>query len=187
MEKLTLDQVINGIEPASKEYEELAKKQIEDIAMPPWALGKLCDLAVTLAGIERTVKPSVDKKIILTMAADHGVAEDGVSAFPQEVTVQMAQNILLGGAGVNVLGKAVGAEVRLTDMGVKEDISGLPGAEKLNIVKIAPGSENMHKGPAMTREQAVAALEAGINIANQAVADGAQLLGTGDRSLYLPA
>ncbi|MGI6110001.1 MAG: nicotinate-nucleotide--dimethylbenzimidazole phosphoribosyltransferase, partial [Eubacteriaceae bacterium] len=75
MEKLTLDQVINGIEPASKEYEELAKKQIEDIAMPPWALGKLCDLAVTLAGIERTVKPSVDKKIILTMAADHGVAE----------------------------------------------------------------------------------------------------------------
>ena len=118
--------------------------------------------------------------IILTMAADHGVAEDGVSAFPQEVTVQMAQNILLGGAGVNVLGRAAGAEVRLTDMGIKEDISGLPGAENLNIVKIAPGSENMHTGPAMTREQAVAALEAGINIANQAVADGAQLLGTGD-------
>ena len=180
MEKLTLAQTIDGIEPASKEYEELARKQIEDIAMPPWALGKLCDLAVTLAGIERKVKPTVDKKIILTMAADHGVAEDGVSAFPQEVTVQMAQNILLGGAGVNVLGRAAGAEVRLTDMGIKEDISGLPGAENLNIVKIAPGSENMHTGPAMTREQAVAALEAGINIANQAVADGAQLLGTGD-------
>lgn len=57
------------------------------------------------------------------MAADHGVTEDGVSAFPQEVTVQMTQNILLGGAGVNVLGRAAGAEVRLTDMGIKEKIS----------------------------------------------------------------
>ena len=109
MEKLTLAQTIDGIEPASKEYEELARKQIEDIAMPPWALGKLCDLAVTLAGIERKVKPTVDKKIILTMAADHGVAEDGVSAFPQEVTVQMAQNILIGGVGGTVMGRAAGA------------------------------------------------------------------------------
>ncbi|MCQ4823089.1 nicotinate-nucleotide--dimethylbenzimidazole phosphoribosyltransferase, partial [Eubacterium callanderi] len=66
--------------------------------------------------------PCVDKKMILTMAADHGIAEEGVSAFPQEVTMQMVANIVAGGAGVNVLGKASGAEVRLVDMGVKEDM-----------------------------------------------------------------
>lgn len=179
-EELTLEQVIEGIEPEDKEMREAAKAHILDIATPPWALGRLYDLAEDLCAIKRTLTPSVKNKKILTMAADHGVADEGVSAFPQEVTVQMAGNILLGGAGVNVLGKAAGADVILTDMGVKEDLSGLPGAEKLNIVKIANGSEDMMKGPAMTREQAIQAVEAGIKTAVDAVNDGAELLGTGE-------
>ncbi|MDO4289051.1 MAG: nicotinate-nucleotide--dimethylbenzimidazole phosphoribosyltransferase [Eubacterium sp.] len=181
MEKLTLNHVIESVEPKDPEWEAKACAHVEALAIPPWSLGQVLTLGVQLCGIQRTLNPHVDKKMILTMAADHGIAEEGVSAFPQEVTLQMVGNIVAGGAGVNVLGKASGAEVRLVDMGVKADMPELVASGKIIDAKIAHGSENFHKGPAMTREQAIAALEAGINVATQMIVEeGVELLGTGD-------
>ncbi len=178
---MSLNKILSGITPANKEAQARATAYINTIAIPPWALGRLLDLAVQLAGITGKTQPTVSKKRIFTMAADHGVADEGVSAFPQEVTVQMAGNILLGGAGVNVLGRASGADVQLVDMGVKEDLSALPNADRLKIVKIAAGSENMHKGPAMTREQAEEAILAAYDLVSEAIEkDGVDLLGTGE-------
>ena len=116
MSALTLKDVIENIEPKDPDWESKACAHVESLAIPPWSLGQVLTLGVQLAGIKRTIHPCVDKKMILTMAADHGIAEEGVSAFPQEVTMQMVANIVAGGAGVNVLGKASGAEVRLVDM-----------------------------------------------------------------------
>lgn len=177
-----LNELTESVEPSSKEYREKAHEHILDIATPPWALGRLYDLAEDLCAMQRTLTPNVAEKRILTMAADHGVAEEGVSAFPQEVTVQMAQNILLGGAGVNVLGKCAGCDVTLVDMGVKEDLTGLEGAdERLKAEgKFKNGSGNIRKGPAMTREEAARAVLAGAAAAIDAVDEGATLLGTGE-------
>ncbi len=177
----TLDQVINATEPKDPQWEAKACKHVEDLAIPPWSLGQVLTLAVGLCGIQRTLTPNVDKKMILTMAADHGVAEEGVSAFPQEVTLEMVRNIVAGGAGVNVLAKASGAEVRLVDMGVKADMPELVKKGAIIDAKVAYGSNDMRKGPAMTREQAIQALENGINVATaMIVEEGVQLLGTGD-------
>ncbi len=181
MSKLTLEETVKRIEPKSKEWESKAAKHVESLAMPPWALGDVCRLGVKIAGIQRTVDIDVSKKMIFTMAADHGVADEGVSAFPQEVTVEMMKNIALGGAGVNVLGRAAGIQVRLVDMAVKEDFPDL--VEKGVIVdhKITHCSKNMRKGPAMTREQAIAAVEAGIDLADKAINnEGVKMLGTGE-------
>lgn len=181
MSALTLKDVIENIEPKDPDWESKACAHMESLAIPPWSLGQVLTLGVQLAGIKRTIHPCVDKKMILTMAADHGIAEEGVSAFPQEVTMQMVANIVAGGAGVNVLGKASGAEVRLVDMGVKEDMPDLVKKGAIIDAKIAHGSKNFHKGPAMSREQAIAALEAGINIAAKMIQEeGVELLGTGD-------
>lgn len=180
MSTLTLDHVITSIEPRDPKWEAKSVAHVNELAIPPWALGRILDLGVKLSGIQRTIHPDVSKKMVLTMAADHGVADEGVSAFPQSVTIEMAKNILLGGAGVNVLSKASGATVRLVDMGIKVDLPELV-AQGMVDCKIAHGSEDMRKGPAMTREQATAALEAGIAVADQAInQDGVKLLGTGE-------
>jgi len=181
MNTLTLDYTLAHIEPSDPAWEKKASAHVEELAIPPWSLGELLILGVRLAGMQRTIHPSVDKKMILTMAADHGVAEEGVSAFPQEVTLEMVNNIVAGGAGVNVLAKAAGATVRLVDMGVASDMPALVETGAVVDCKIAHGSRNMRRGPAMSREQAVAALEAGIAAADQAIRqDGVKLLGTGD-------
>lgn len=176
-----LNEIIAAIEPRDHEWEDKACTYIESLAIPPWSLGKVLDLGVQLAGIQKTIHPCVDKKMILTMAADHGIADEGVSAFPQEVTLQMVGAIVAGGAGVNVLGKAAGADVRLIDMGVKADMPELVAQGKIIDKKIAHGSNNFHEGPAMTREQAIDALLSGFDVADKAIKeDGVQLLGTGD-------
>lgn len=181
MSKLTLSEVIDRIEPRDPEWEAKAKEHALALAIPPWALGDLLDLGVKIAGMQHTVNIDVSKKMILTMAADHGVAEEGVSAFPQEVTLEMAANIVRGGAGVNILSKAAGADVRLIDVGIKEDLPDLTATGKMIDRKVAHGSNDFRKGPAMTREQAIAALEVGIDEADRAInEDGVKLLGTGE-------
>lgn len=181
MAKLTLDTVLAGIEPADKSYEEKAKKHVLDIATPPWALGRLYDIGVALCGMQRTTHPDVTKKRVITCGADEGVAEEGVSAFPQAVTQDMLHNIAMGGASINVLAKAVGADVKMVDVGIKGDFPDLVKRGLVIDLKVAYGSQDMRKGPAMTREQAIASIEAGIAEADKAVTeDGVQLLGTGD-------
>nr|MBP8866052.1 nicotinate-nucleotide--dimethylbenzimidazole phosphoribosyltransferase [Acetobacterium sp.] len=162
--KYTLKQVIDNTEPADPKWRQAARDQIEKLAIPPWSLGQLLVVAEQLAGIQRTIRPNVDKKMVITMAGDHGVVAEGVSAFPQEVTPQMVENFVKGGAGINILAKASGAEVIVVDMGVAVDMPELVEQGAIIDCKIAHGTKNFYREPAMTREQAIAALEAGINV-----------------------
>jgi nicotinate-nucleotide--dimethylbenzimidazole phosphoribosyltransferase len=174
---------VKGIEPASGEWRQKAGEHIDKLTMPPRALGRLLDLAEQLAGIRRTIKPRVENKVVVTMAGDHGVVSEGVSAFPQEVTPQMVRNFVAGGAGINVIARVAGARVVVVDMGVAGDLGDLARAGRILSYRIAPGTRNMATGPAMSREQACAALEAGIDIVGVLAAEGLDLLGTGDMGI----
>ncbi|MBC3898020.1 nicotinate-nucleotide--dimethylbenzimidazole phosphoribosyltransferase [Acetobacterium malicum] len=182
--KYTLKHVIDNTEPADPKWRQASRDHIEKLAIPPWSLGQLLVVAEQLAGIQRTIRPNVDKKMVITMAGDHGVVAEGVSAFPQEVTPQMVENFVKGGAGINILAKAAGAEVIVVDMGVAVDMPELVSQGAIIDCKIAHGTKNFYREPAMTREQAIAALEAGINVASKVIEEqGINLLATGDMGI----
>ena len=130
-----------------------AHEALDLLTKPPGSLGRLEELARRLAEISGRFPPRVDHAVIFTLAADHGVTAEGVSAYPQIVTAQMVENLLRGGAAVNVLARHVGAKVVVVDMGVATPLPAHPG---LRSCRIADGTRNMATGPAMTREQAVA-------------------------------
>jgi nicotinate-nucleotide--dimethylbenzimidazole phosphoribosyltransferase len=118
--------------------------------------------------------------VVIAMAGDHGVALQGVSAYPREVTPQMVLNFLHGGAAINVLARHVGARVVVVDAGVAADLDSQPG---LVIKKVAHGTADMTQGPAMSREQAVQAVEAGIEVVEEEIGRGASLVATGDMGI----
>lgn len=174
-------EILNNIDSIDTQIQDQTKEYIYTLAMPPWALGKLLDLAVQLSGIRKEIKPKTGNKMIFTMAADHGIAEEGVSAFPQEVTIQMAENILLGGAGVNVLAEANNAKVQLVDIGVKSDLSHLKGSENLEIIKLKNGTNNFRNGPAMTRDDAIdSILRAYDLVTKKIIEEDLEIIGTGE-------
>ncbi len=177
-----LDETITRIEPQDKDTRARAHRRLESLVMPYWALGRLLDLAEDLAGMTRSLHPSVAKKTIFTMAADHGVAAEGVSKYPQEVTPQMVAAFVSGAAGINALARQAGASVRVVDMGVAADLSRLFAAGKILSRRVGPGTKNIAKGPAMTRDEAVCAVENGIEIALEA-ADDVDVFGTGDMGI----
>lgn len=178
-----LESTLNCIEPTDDAFEEQARSRINTLTMPPRALGRILDLAERLAAITRSLDPPTARKKIVTMAADHGVVAEGVSAFPQEVTGQMVHNFVAGGAAINVLSRLVGADVVVVDMGVAPDLSALADAGKIVSKRIRGGTDNMAKGPAMSREEAVRAVEAGIDVVEALCDDGLDLLGTGDMGI----
>lgn len=180
---LTLDKAIKEIEPGSEEWRHKAKDHLNNLAIPQGSLGQLLELAEQLASIQRSLTPSVRNKVVVTMAGDHGVAAEGVSACPQEVTIQMVNNFVVGGAAINVLAEMAGARVLVVDMGVAADFSDLVKDGKILSRKVDYGTQNMSRGPAMTREQAIQALEAGINLAGDLVREGVEILGTGDMGI----
>ena len=168
------------IEPVNEDAAASAQQRLNRLTKPLGSLGRLEDLATQLAGILGTARPSIQDKAIITMAADHGVAEEGVSAYPKAVTPQMVLNFLRGGAAINVLAKAAGARMIVVDMGVAAE---LPAHPHLISRKIGYGTKNMAVGPAMSPYEARAAIEAGVAIATEAVAEGAAVLGTGDMGI----
>lgn len=174
-----LDALLQEIEPADESIMALAQQHLDNLTKPLGSLGQLEVLARRVSGIRRSLTPTVARKIILTFAADHGVAEEGVSTVPQEVTGQMISNFLGGGAGVNVLARHVGAEVRVVDVGVLNEVV----ADGLINARVRAGTANMAKGPAMRIDEALAAMGAGISAARQAIADGADILGTGEMGI----
>lgn len=178
-----LYKVIQDIKPVSREWRRKAKDYLNRLAIPQGSLGELLVLAEQLAGIKETLQPSVKRKVVVTMAGDHGIVHEGVSAFPQEVTPQMVNNFVLGGAAINVLAEVAGARVVVVDMGVAADLGTLVQAGKILSYKIDYGTRNMVQGPAMTREQAERALESGIEIVGNLVHDGVELLATGDMGI----
>ncbi len=177
-----LERTLEQIYPQDSEYRDRAKERLDQLAIPHWALGDLMDLALDLAGMTRSMKPKVERKAIITMAGDHGVVEEGVSKFPSEVTPQMVNNFVNGGAGINALARQVGADVLVVDMGVNADLNSLADSGKIINKKVGLGTDNIAKGPAMSQAMAKRAVEAGIDIANE-LSDKYDLFGTGDMGI----
>jgi nicotinate-nucleotide--dimethylbenzimidazole phosphoribosyltransferase len=158
---------------------EAAKLHISNLTVPPGSLGKLEAMAIQLAGITGEVKPSLERREVIIMAGDHGVCEEGVSAFPQEVTPQMIHNFLTGGAAVNVLARQANAEVVCVDIGVNSEIS----HPDLLSRKIRYGTANIAKGPAMTYDEAIHSILVGVKVVEDAVKRGVQLFITGEMGI----
>lgn len=175
-----LQQTIEKVEDLDQEMLVKARERVDSLIKPPKSLGKLEDIAVQLSGITKELFPAVNQKVMIVMAADHGVYEEGVTSNPQEVTIEQTLNIAKGITGVGTIAKVSGAKIVAVDIGIKEDI---PSDAGVIIRKIKKGTDNMAKGPAMTREEAIKALEVGIEIATKEIQQGANLLGTGEMGI----
>ncbi|MFW6081319.1 MAG: nicotinate-nucleotide--dimethylbenzimidazole phosphoribosyltransferase [Desulfosalsimonas sp.] len=178
---MKLNETIKKIVLPDAEYEKKAAGRLDEQARPNGSLGMLEDTAIRLAGISGTLDVRLDKKVIVTCAGDHGVVDEGVSLFPREVTAQMVYNFVDGGASINVLARHAGASVLAADLGVDHDFKPeLPIFHK----KIAKGTGNIRRTAAMSRQQAVGSIEAGILIAQEVAENrGVDLLGTGDMGI----
>ncbi len=177
-----LEETLKRIQPTiNEDAYNLARERLANQARPAGCLGVMEDISARLAGIKGCIDVQLTNKHIVTCAGDHGVVEEGVSLFPAEVTPQMVYNFVNGGASVNVIGKHAGAEVSAADIGVAHDFApDLPIFHK----KVRHGTANFTKEPAMTREEAIKTLEAGIEIVNELHAKRPiDLLGTGDMGI----
>jgi len=171
---------LSRIEPIKQSFLALAQARLDKLTKPLGSLGQLEEIARRYVAIVENLKPRVERKIIYTFAADHGVVVEGVSAYPKEVTAQMVYNFLRQGAGINVLGRHVGAQVIVVDIGVDHDFEPTAG---LMIRKVARGTRNMAQGPAMSRDQALQALSVGLEMADHAKVRNADLVGSGDMGI----
>ena len=180
-----LTDVIQHIKPADRAMYEKARERSSQLIIPPRALGALLDIAERLCGITGTLQPDITSKAVLVMAGDHGVVEEGVSAYPQEVTPQMIGAFLEGIAGVTVLADHAGASVLVADLGIVEDVSELAKTNdgRLVIRKIRQGTSNLAKGPAMTREEAETAIMVGFELASAQYEAGVAILATGEMGI----
>lgn len=160
--------------------EAQARHRLRRLTKPPGSLGRLEDLLVRLCAIQGTCPPSLRDPVIFTLAGDHGVVAQGVSAYPQIVTAQMVENFLNGGAAVNALARHAAARVVVADLGVA---ASLPDHPALRRHKVGPGTQDMTRGPAMTGTEAAQAIEAGIALVEQERARGADLVGTGEMGI----
>ena len=176
----SLNRVLKAIKPLDSPAMAIARQRQDSLTKPHGSLGKLEELSIQIAGIKGEAIPKLEHKAIITMAADHGVVAEGVSLYPQEVTRQMVLNFLHGGAAINVLANHIGARVIVVDMGVIGGFQPLPG---LLCKMIDFGTRNMAKEPAMTRQQAIDALEAGIEVVEAEANKGLDIIGTGDMGL----
>jgi nicotinate-nucleotide--dimethylbenzimidazole phosphoribosyltransferase len=182
---MKLEQIVQAIQPINQKWVQKARERTAQLAIPPRALGRLHDIAERLCGISETLTPAVTRRAILVMAGDHGIASEGVSAFPQEVTGEMVKNFIRGGAGINVLARWVGADVIVVDMGIipDVDVASLEGNNSFRVCKVARGTANFNRVPAMTREQTEMAILQGFDLASEQFARGIQLIGTGDMGI----
>jgi len=176
----TIGTWVRSVPLPDEEAAQAARARQQTLTKPPGSLGELEAISVRLAGIQARAIPEITGKAVLVMAGDHGVVSEGVSAYPQDVTAQMVLNFLQGGAAINVLARAVGARVAVVDMGVAVEI---PQSDGLVRVHIADGTANMARGPAMTPEQAVRAVEAGGRVALDLIESGVDLLACGDMGI----
>jgi nicotinate-nucleotide--dimethylbenzimidazole phosphoribosyltransferase len=175
-----LDKTIKKIAAIDPGLLEKAQARLDNLTKPRGSLGRLEELAKQIVGITGKIDPVPYRKVVLVMAGDHGVVNEGVSAYPQEVTIQMVLNFLAGGAAINVLARHTGAEVHVVDMGIGGELKPHP---RLISKKIAPGTASMAKGPAMTSKQAIMAIEAGIDAAQLMIDKGYNIVATGDMGI----
>ena len=175
-----IDQTLAKIIPPDQSAMDAARARQDTLTKPQGSLGRLEELSITLAGIFMDPIPKINRKAVILAAGDHGVVAEGVSAYPQEVTPAMVGNFLAGGAAINVLARHVGASIVVLDAGVAAD---LPDDPAMRAVKIGRGTANMAIGPAMSREDAIKCIEAGIAAADEQIAKGADLIAFGDMGI----
>ncbi|GAX60785.1 nicotinate-nucleotide-dimethylbenzimidazole phosphoribosyltransferase [Candidatus Scalindua japonica] len=175
-----LSKTIENIEKISIDADGNIKNRFSKLAIPTGSLGRLEEFATIYASIKGALDATIKDKVVFTMAGDHGVCSEGVSAFPQEVTGQMVKNFLDGGATISVLAKHVGARVVVVDCGVKADFKPVEG---LKIKKVGYGTGNIAHGPAMSRNQAIKSLETGIEVFNEELVNGMDIIATGDMGI----
>ncbi len=168
------------IPPLDLEAQAAARARHDQLTKPPGSLGRLEALALQLAAITGQPRPVVARKAVIVMAGDHGVTAEGVSAYPAAVTPQMVLNFVHGGAAINVLARQAGARVVVVDVGVAADLGEQPG---LLSRKVAYGTRNMARGPAMTRAEAEAALQVGLETVRVEIDQGLDLVATGDMGI----
>lgn len=174
-----LSKTLKRITAADEAAASQALRHMDSLVKPIGSLGTLETLAVKLAGITGQKTNEFDKKCIIVMAADNGIHEEGVSACPQEITAAQTINMTRGITGISVLARHAAAEVFVVDVGVKGHLA----ADGIIDRKISHGTRNMAKEPAMTREQAIAALETGIELVSELVGKGYKLFGTGEMGI----
>jgi nicotinate-nucleotide--dimethylbenzimidazole phosphoribosyltransferase len=156
---------------------DVARRRLDSLTKPPGSLGRLEELAIRVVEITGRPMPTIQTPVIFTLAGDHGVVEEGVSAYPQAVTAEMVENFARGGAGVNVLARQVGARVIVADFGVAAPRPAPPGVLER---RIASGTRNMTRGPAMTREETLEAIATGAALVDDA---GPDCVGTGEMGI----
>ncbi|HZN74584.1 MAG TPA: nicotinate-nucleotide--dimethylbenzimidazole phosphoribosyltransferase [Micromonosporaceae bacterium] len=176
-----LDEVLAAIRPLDSWAMAAARELQARLTKPAGSLGALEELAVRLAGLAGTCPPPVPVPAALAVfAGDHGVHAQGVTPWPQEVTAQMVANFLAGGAVVNAFARQADVSVTVVDVGVAATLAPNPG---LVAAKVRPGTADLSVGPAMTRDEALAAIGVGIEVANSLVDSGARALLTGDMGI----
>ncbi len=173
-----LQETLEKIQHRSREYEEQCQKRVDLLIKPKGSLGKLEDIVVKLSGIQKTVHPSVNKKAVIVCAGDHGIIEEGVATSEKDITKIQVMNMTRGLTGVCALAKHVNAEVIVVDVGIDNEVK-----EPVIDKKIKYGADNFTKGPAMSRDEAIRAIEAGIDVAKKAIDSGVQLLATGEMGI----
>lgn len=161
-----------------KRAEAAARQDL--LTKPAGSMGRLEALSIDIAGMTGTVAPKLEKRAVFLMAADHGIAREGVSPYPAEVTPQMVMNFLNHGAAINVLTRQAHSDVVIVDVGVNYDFPDMPGLVKR---KIAYGTANMLYGPAMTVEQAEKALQTGMDLLNESADAGLQMAAIGEMGI----
>lgn len=175
-----LNETVSKIERIDYSLAEKTQKRLDNLTKPQGSLGRLEELAKQVVEITKNENPPVKNKVIFTMAGDHGVVKEGVSAFPAEVTAQMVYNFLRRGAGINVLAEHTGARVVVADMGVATDLNPHP---ELIVKKVDYGTKNILSGPAMTKDQAIKSVETGIEIFEAELPKGIDIAGTGEMGI----
>ncbi len=177
---MSIQDLCRRIQPVDSSLQKQAQARLDRLTKPLGSLGRLEELAACYVAITGELKPNVPHAVVFTFAADHGVTLEGVSAYPREVTPQMVLNFLRGGAGVNVLAKHAGVDVRVVDIGVDYEFGAVPG---LIARKVMTGTNNLAVESAMTRSQAEQAVMIGVELATEAVREGIGLIGTGEMGI----
>jgi nicotinate-nucleotide--dimethylbenzimidazole phosphoribosyltransferase len=183
-----LQATIDRIGPLDEAARVATVEHLDQLTKPRGSLGRLEELAIQLAGITGELAPTFDRRAIVVATADHGVTAQGVSAYPSEVTAQMVANFVAGGAAINVLARMAHAEVLVVDVGVASADSVQASAPsqaggRLLTRRIRPGTADLSVGPAMSRDEAIAAVDVGLDIARQLVGEGVRLVGLGEMGI----
>ncbi len=176
-----LEQTLARIRPVDYTLTDRVQCRLDHLTKPQGSLGRLEELALRYALITGQERPHLQRKALFVFCADHGVSAEGVSAYPKQVTAQMVYNFLRGGAAIAVLARHLGIDVKVVDVGVDHDFD--PQLRGLIQRKIGHGTANFTRGPAMSRAEAVRAIETGIALVDEAVHEGTQLIGVGEMGI----